>query len=208
MRSRLLLPALLAATLLGACSVVGGEAAPEPRYTTVQSVEPFEVRDYPALHVVRTTMADGSRDGFGRLFDYISGANTQSDKIAMTAPVLQTEGEKIAMTAPVLQTTGSETRDMIFVLPDPLTAETAPVPTDPTVSLDTIPPRRVAVITFSGRLEDEAVAEKRAELEAWMAAQGLTPIGPAESAGYNPPWTIPALRRNEVLIPIDPATGG
>lgn len=194
------------ALALGACSVVGGEAAPEPSYTVVQSSEPFEVRDYPPLAVVRTAMEDGTSGGFGKLFDYISGANTRSDKIAMTAPVLRTGGEKIAMTAPVLQT--GQGGDMIFVLPDPMTAETAPTPTDPAVSLDTIPARRVAVITFSGSLGDEAVAENREKLLAWMATRGLTQTGPAESAGYNPPWTVPALRRNEVLIPIEGPPGG
>ncbi|MEM0988032.1 MAG: heme-binding protein [Pseudomonadota bacterium] len=202
--------AVLTTLALGACSVVGGEAAKEPPYTVVRADAPFEIRDYGELVIVKTAMQEGSRGAFGKLFDYISGANSGKREIAMTAPVLRTDqdqGAKIAMTAPVLQTRDGQ-GDMIFVLPEEFDAETAPLPTDPTVKLETIAPRRVAVVRFSGSMDDAAVAEQRAALLAWMDSQGLTPAGPAQSAGYNPPWTVPALRRNEVLVPIDPASGG
>ena len=197
--------ALLAVTLTSACSVFGGPAAPEPSYSVVHTEGPFEIRDYPALIVVATPMEDGSSDAFGRLFDYISGENAGDTKIAMTAPVLQSaeEGTEIAMTAPVLQSFGADgIREMVFVLTDGFTLETAPIPTNAKVRLARIPARRVATTRFSGRLRDAAVAENTKLLEAWIADQDLTPIGPPESAGYNPPWTLPPFKRNEVLIPI------
>ena len=185
-----------------ACSVVGSAAAPEPDYTVVSAQDPFEVRDYGALVVVKTSMADGSRAAFGRLFDYISGENQGARKIAMTAPVLNTaaEGTEIAMTAPVLQS-GEGDREMVFVLTDEFTPETAPLPSDPKVTLGAIAPRRVAVVRYAGSMKKRAPAEE-AKLRAWIDAKGLRAAGPAEVAGYNPPWTLPAHRRNEVLIPI------
>lgn len=208
MPSRLSLPIVAAAGLLGlaACSVVGGDAAPEPAFTVIRSEPPFEVRDYGGLVVAKTSMADGSRAAFGRLFDYISGENSGAREIAMTAPVLNaaegaaSEGTEIAMTAPVFQGTGDE-REMIFVLTDNFTFETAPAPIDPAVTLATIPPRRMAVAGYSGSLNDDAPASEAA-LRTWMSDNGLRPNGPAEVAGYNPPWTLPAYRRNEVLIPV------
>ncbi|MFO7919634.1 MAG: heme-binding protein [Nioella sp.] len=194
------------AGLLGvaACSVFGGAAAPEPDYDVILAEMPFELRDYGELVVATTPMTDGSGAAFGRLFDYISGANTGARDIAMTAPVLNTDaadGARIAMTAPVLQ--GREgAREMVFVLPDDMTPQTAPVPTDPRVSLATIPPRRVAVLRYSGFLSRRASTEE-ARLRDWLAGKGLRPTGPAEVAGYNPPWTLPAYRRNEVLIPVE-----
>lgn len=188
---------------MNACTVVGGDAAPEPAYTVVQSAEPFEVRDYGPLVVVKTGMNDGSRAAFGRLFDYISGENQGAREIAMTAPVLNAsseEGTEIAMTAPVFQSEG-EGREMIFVLTDNFTIDTAPVPNDPAVELATIPPRRMAVAQYSGSLNDDA-PEWEAKLREWMAGARLQATGPAETAGYNPPWTLPAYRRNEVLIPV------
>lgn len=189
---------------LTACSVFGSAAAPEPDYAVVLAEPPFELRDYGELVVVKTAMNDGSRAAFGRLFDYISGANTGARDIAMTAPVLNadtTDGDKIAMTAPVLQGR-KNAREMVFILPDAMTLETAPVPTDPGVSLDTIPPRRVAVVRYSGSMSGGAEAEE-ARLRDWIGRKDLTPAGPAEVAGYNPPWTLPPYRRNEVLIPVD-----
>ena len=191
------------ALVVTACSAFGGKAAPEPEFTTISKEAPFELRSYPKLVVVKTAMNDGTRGGFGRLFDYISGANGGKRKIAMTAPVLETEkGTEIAMTAPVLRNQAGAGQEMAFILPKEFTAETAPVPTDPAVKLDVIAPRSVAVISFSGVARDDDVAEARRKLEAWIAAKGLTATGPAELAQYNPPWTIPAMRRNEVLIPI------
>lgn len=189
---------------IAACSVFGSEAAPEPDYTVVLRDDPFEVRDYGGLVVAKTPMADGSRAAFGRLFDYISGENSGAREIEMTAPVLNTEraaGTRIAMTAPVLQS-GEGARDMVFILPARFTPETAPLPSDPDVTLASIAPRRVAVIRYSGSLDGNAPAEE-ARLREWMDARGLEPAGPAEVAGYNPPWTLPSHRRNEVLIPVE-----
>ncbi len=192
--------------LLGvaACSVFGSEAAPEPGFTPVLAEPPFEVRDYGPLVIAKTPMADGQNAAFGRLFGYISGKNKGARNIAMTAPVLKTDdaGMKIAMTAPVLQGTDGR-REMVFVLSDDLTIETAPLPTDPLVQLSVVPPRRVAVVRYSGSMDGEAGAEE-ARLRDWMQRNDLKPIGPAEVAGYNPPWTLPPFRRNEILIPIAP----
>ncbi len=187
-----------------ACSIFGSAAAPEPEYSVILLEPPFEVRDYGELVVVKTAMEDGSRAAFGRLFDYISGANAGEREIAMTAPVLNTDlsdGSKIAMTAPVLQSR-SGAREMVFVLPARMTRDAAPVPTDPAVTLDTIPPRRVAVVRYAGFMARNAVSEE-ARLRGWMADKNLTAQGAAEVAGYNPPWTLPPWRRNEVLIPIE-----
>lgn len=213
--------ALVAVLLTGACSVFGGQAAPEPAYEVELSAPPFEVRRYAALTIARTSV-DGSYDGaistgFGRLFDYISGANGGTREIAMTAPVLTAEetdggGTRISMTAPVLTepageatgTPGARARWTIaFVLPDDLTADTAPVPTDPEVEIATIPGQRVAVVRFSGWFGDAAIAENRARLLDWMTSRDLAPSGPWRAAGYNPPWTLPWLRRNEVIIPVE-----
>ena len=189
-------------SVLSACSITGSAAAPEPGYTVISSEGDIQIRDYKELVVVRTPM-DGK--AFSRLFDYISGSNTGSRKIAMTAPVLQSEeGDKIAMTAPVLETSvDGKAREMFFILPDEMSFESAPLPSDPAVTLDTIPARRVASITFNGRLTDNNIAEHRQQLDRWIAEKELVVLGPTESAGYNPPWTLPTYRRNEVLVPIE-----
>lgn len=203
-RSITLASALVVSLAMTGCSVFGAKAAPEPEFTQISKEAPFEVREYPELVLVKTSMSSEEDDAFMRLFRYISGANEGNREIAMTAPVLENpEGTEIAMTAPVLQnTTLGEPSEMAFILTADFTSETAPIPTDPAVKLDVIPSRRVAVVTFSGRANAQDFATHRAKLEAWIADSGLTAAGPAELAQYNPPWTVPALRRNEVLIPL------
>lgn len=198
--------ALAGALALGGCSVFGGPAAPEPEYSVVLSDPPYEIRDYPALVLVKTPVGGDDNAAFRRLFAYISGRNGGAREIAMTAPVLQSEGERteIAMTAPVLMSGADDSGEMAFILTDDFTLETAPVPADPAVTLGTLPARRVAVITFNGWALDRTVAKHRRMLQDWVDARSLTAISPPETAQYNPPWTLPTFRRNEVQIPIAP----
>ncbi|MGF1553552.1 MAG: heme-binding protein [Paracoccaceae bacterium] len=211
--------ALLGPLALAGCSVFGGQAAPEPEYDLVREDGAIEIRAYPELIVAKTTVAADSRDravgrGFNRLFDYISGANRAAEEIAMTAPVViddETEGgEEIPMTAPVVVDgpSAEEAEDgqgrwtTMFILPEGTSLDTAPRPTEEAVSLDTIPARQVAVIRFSGFLDDKSVAEQRRALDDWLERQGIAHTGAWRSAGYNPPWTLPWLRRNEVMVPL------
>ena len=202
---------VLPAALMGAgCSVFGGRAAPEPDHRVVVSEPPFEIRVYPPLTVALTT-AEGDwsgavRRGFGRLFDYIGGANVPAAEVPMTAPVLtEPRGRSIPMTAPVAATPDADAWQVMFVLPPEYTAATAPRPTDPAVDIATLPARRMAVVRFSGFLDDDSIAEARDRLAAWLADRPEEPAGPWQAAGYNPPWTLPWLRRNEVMVPV---TGG
>jgi hypothetical protein len=106
------------------------------------------------------------------------------------------------MTAPVT-TEGSGNRwRMHFVMPSKYTMATLPVPTDPRVTLREVPPRQVAARTFSGFVTEARVSAETEALRAWMIERGLQADGPAQLARYNPPWSIPFLRRNEILIPV------
>ena len=194
-----------------ACSVFGGRAAEEPPHETLVRHPPYEIRRYGPVVVARTTV-DAPYDealstGFSRPFDYISGANLPAGggggaEIEMTAPVITERAAEIAMTAPVLTegAEGSGPVTVAFVLPEDFTLATAPRPTDPEVGLAEIPARRVGVIEFSGFLSEENIAEARARLDAWLAARGDAHEGDWQAAGYNPPWTLPWLRRNEVIV--------
>ncbi|MEM1422287.1 MAG: heme-binding protein, partial [Pseudomonadota bacterium] len=88
------------------------------------------------------------------------------------------------------------------VMPERFDMQTLPTPEDARVKLQETPARRVAAIRFSGWAGDDDLAEKEAELRTWMATQGFEPVGQAEWAFYNPPWTLGPWRRNEVLIEV------
>jgi hypothetical protein len=143
------------------------------------------------------------REGFEILADYIFGNNTFNKNIEMTAPVTNELSEKMAMTAPVLQEQHMDKWKVRFVMPKKYSFETLPKPNSKKVTLIPLPARRFAVIRFSGLADNESIKLHTEELKAYIVAEKLNPIGGTVLAFYNPPWTIPFLRRNEVMIEVD-----
>jgi len=194
-------------------------AVEEPAFELIDKAEPFEIRQYRPF-VVAETFVDGDLDaasnaGFRLIADYIFGNNLAvsgkpgdktNEKIAMTAPVAaEPVSEKITMTAPVLaepQTAGmNASRWRIhFVMPARYTLATLPKPLNPAVMLRAVPEQRFAVLVFSGLAGADKVQSKSEELLAWVRQRGLKTRGTVQLARYNPPWTLPFFRRNEVMV--------
>ncbi len=193
------------------CSVVGIRTVDEPAFTVLMQEGSFAVRQYEEIVIAETTVADedykeAGSIAFRRLFRYISGDNVNGKEIAMTAPVFadkEEDGEKIAMTAPVLAEQQTAGWRYAFVLPDDFDLASAPKPTDPKVVLSVIPKKKVAVIRYAGRWQEAIMREKAAELSKFIEKNGLKPVSTPRSARYDPPWTIPFLRRNEVMIDVE-----
>ncbi len=205
---------MLKRSLLGLIVILSLQGGPavaveEPAFQVVQQDGAVEVRDYPALVVAEVTVTGDQKEagnkGFRLLAGYIFGGNRKTQSIAMTAPVVeQRTGEKIAMTAPVSQTELAGEWVVRFTMPSGYALETLPKPNDARVRLRRTLPSRFAVIRFSGLARPDDVAAKTEELSAWIRRRALRPTGPASLAQYNPPWTLWFLRRNEVMIPIEP----
>ena len=186
-------------------------ATEEPPFKLVAEDGAFSVRDYPALVVAEVTVSgtqdEASSAGFRLLAGYIFGGNTPGERIAMTAPVVQSPraGEKIAMTAPVMQTSDGGQWSVRFVMPAGYTLQTLPKPKDARVKLLDVPPSRMAVVRFSGLANAPDVERQTALLREFIARKKFRVAGPASLARYNPPWTLWFMRRNEVMIPLDAA---
>jgi hypothetical protein len=160
-------------------------------YTVLDSDGPFEIREYPDLIVATTNMKSelqGDDGSFMRLLRYISGANDQETKIAMTTPVF-------------MDAEAGETQvQMGFVIPKKVTEQRIPTPSNDDVRIRKRFGGRFAVIRFSGRIKGESYENGENRLRNWMNDRGLVGDGDAEFAGYDPPWTPGPLRRNEILI--------
>ena len=184
-------------------------AVEEPPFTTVLSDGAFEIRDYPGLIVAEVTVTgeqkEAARKGFRLLAGYIFGGNRRRESIAMTAPVAQQpDGEKIPMTAPVTQVQDGGTWTVRFTMPRAYSLASLPEPNDPKVQLKPLPPARFAVLRFSGLARAADVAAKTETLRATLRSRGLRAAGPVTLAQYNPPWTLWFMRRNEVMVPLEP----
>jgi hypothetical protein len=181
-----------AVMFLAGCSVFGKSDVEITPYDILEKGEQFEVRHYESLILVTTPMKNSNekKSPFYKLFNYISGENDQQKEIKMTAPVFMDQKDGM-------------TETMSFVMPNDFSFKTTPVPIDQAINIEEINDYTVATIKFSGRLSQENIVEHQKILDNWIAAKKYKVIGQPKTAGYNPPFTIPALRRNEILVPIE-----
>ncbi len=197
---------LLALLALFVWSIMGSRVE-QPQYTVVTAHNAIEIRDYPSL-IVAEVETSGEREaainqGFHLLAKYIFGGNTSQTKVAMTAPVTQQLNEKIAMTAPVTQQSSESGKWKVhFTMPAKYTLASLPEPNNALVQLKEVAAKRYAVIRFSGFATQTKINKQQQLLESFIQQQDLEPIAKPIYAFYNPPWTLPFLRRNEVMIEI------
>lgn len=193
-------------TVLVGCVLLGPlmSNVEQPNYEIESSLDSYEIRRYDPMIVAEVSL-NGSREesisaGFRLLADYIFGNNIVEERIAMTAPVQQERSEKIAMTAPVQQQEVDGAWNVRFIMPSQYSMETLPKPRNQRVALRQIPSKRYVVITFSGTNSDANIKKNEQRLKAYIEANALQTVGSPKYAFYNPPWTLPFLRRNEILI--------
>jgi SOUL heme-binding protein len=194
-------------------SIVGvRDGTEEPSYTVEKVTSGVEIRHYGSRVAAETTIAADEvaarSGGFRRLAGYIFGGNHVHEKIAMTAPVSQQDGalrgDEISMTTPVSESAGSEGEWVIrFFMPAGKSIKSLPKPNDRAVRLVTVPAETVAVRRFSGSTSPRAVASQTAELMRTLRKTGFESIGASAAWFYDPPWTIPIMRRNEIAIPVE-----
>ncbi|RAV10662.1 heme-binding protein [Mycolicibacterium sp. GF69] len=178
----------------------------EPHYLATKLTDRVEIRRYgPRVAAETTVSADEDRArniGFRRLANYIFGGNHRDETIAMTAPVGQQSREKIAMTAPVVQAADGEHSTIRFYMPSKWTLDTLPAPDDEKVRLVTVPGETVAVLRFSGDRSPRAITDRTRELSETLRVNEVEVVGAPQSWFYDPPWTLPFRRRNEIAIPV------
>lgn len=196
----------------GAGTIVGlRHGTEEPRFTVERRVGDVEIRRYGSRIAAETTIdaneEKARNEGFRRLAGYIFGGNRTKTKIAMTAPVAQANtSQKIAMTAPVsAQRSGTGQWVIRFFMPSEHTLDTLPVPNDERVRLVEVPGERVAVLRFSGNYSPEIIAMRTDELLETLQDSGIKAVGEPFAWFYDPPWTIPFRRRNEVVVSLGQA---
>lgn len=212
MKHPTILTNLLFGLLIGPLSTETLMATEEPKFETLRQENKIEIRRYVPV-IVAETIVDGDMDGassrgFQLIAGYIFGNN---ERIAMTVPVVaepQGSAEKITMTVPVsIEPQNTEDNKMAgaqrwrihFVMPSQYTLATLPKPLNPQVQLREIPAKTFAALTYSGINTESSVQKNTEQLLNWLKIQNIETIGQPQLARYNPPWTLPFFRRNEIL---------
>jgi len=202
---------LLFSLLLAVAPVAA--AIEEPKFELLSREGDMEVRRYAntivAEVVVGGDLETASNRGFRLVAGYIFGGNRAVSQVS-AAP----SPEKIAMTAPVVAVPedrrsleGANRWRVQFVMPSKYTMATLPQPNNPAVTLREIPGQRVAAVRFSGFMSEAKVEAKAQELLAWLGKRGLKTVGAPRLLRYDPPWTLPFMRRHEVVFDLEPTAG-
>lgn len=190
---------------MSSCSLFGIQSEEGPNYQVLRKKGDFEIRKYESYIVAKTTV-EGSYDNasevaFKRLAGYIFGKNRNDKKLSMTSPVKVEQSKEIAMTSPVKVSSKDDGYTMSFFMPSKYKMSELPTPLDDRVKLEKVKSKTVATHRFTWLSSKKRNDKKAQELRRWLntvkeykAKQGYT------YAGYNPPWTIPFLKRNEIHI--------
>jgi hypothetical protein len=161
-----------------------------PKYSLVMKDGPLEVRLYePALAASVVSSDDNS--GFRKIFGFISGDNSSNKSISMTVPVRKEDLDE------------SASSKLSFFMPSEFDASNLPKPSDTRVRVESYEGGLYGSVRFSGSSSDRVVERKLAELHEWVESLGYRPSGTWYLDRYDPPWTLPFLRRNEVIVRLD-----
>lgn len=164
----------------------------QPSYKIIKKIEKVEIREYPACITAKTELPVNDRNAaFGRIAGYIFGRNKEGEKIPMTAPVIMSSSKK----------TGKFT--MRFIMPKKYSIKSLPKPNSKEVIIEKIPKRKLAVLGFSGFMSDSSIKEKTDRLIEVLNKSKVKYKKEPFFMGYNPPWTLPFFRRNEVAVEVD-----
>ena len=162
-------------------------ATEEVKFDIVHENEIYEIRKY-SERLVAQTINDKDSGTFRKLFNYISGDNNSSKKIEMTTPVTQMKKNNVSF--------------MQFYLPSEFNKKTTPVPTNSDVEIMLMQEGYFAVIRYSGRSSDKNFIKYSKVLREKLLEDKILINGFAIKATFNPPWTLPLFRRNEVMFNI------
>jgi hypothetical protein len=185
-------------------------ATEEPEFTLISQENAIEVREYKPKIIARVEVEgdfdDASSKGFKLLADYIFGNNLlngESQKISMTAPVEMTPlAEDIVMTSAIMKGEANHKWQVNFVMPKEYKLDSLPRPNNEQVKIIEIPKEKYAVIVFSGLVRDSSYTEKAQLLNDFIMTNNMTQLEAIKIARYNPPWTLPFFRRNELMAKI------
>ncbi|KAJ3232682.1 hypothetical protein HDU81_002784 [Chytriomyces hyalinus] len=173
--------------------IFGGVNVETPAFTLLHQASEYQVRRYPAAVVIKTPMAEGNTgSSFRALAGFIFGKNQD----ASVAPV-----KPIAMTAPVVSTKN----EMAFILPKEYDSiDKVPTPiTSSGVKVEEQQSCDMAVLPFTG----DGWSQYNGKLEELKNALNRDQIAFNESSAvlnqFNPPWTLPFMRTNEVAVKLD-----
>ena len=186
-------------------------ATEEPEFKLISEDGEFQIREYDPKIIAQVEVEgdfdEASSRGFKLLADYIFGNNLldgASKKISMTTPVeMSPMAENLLMTSSILDDQVNNKWSINFIMPQEFSLDTLPKPNNSQVNIIEVPKEKYAVILFSGLIRESSYAEKVELLSNYLEENSFKQKSAIKIARYNPPWTLPFFRRNELMVRID-----
>lgn len=181
----------------------------EPKYSIISQEKTYEIREYSPYIVAEVevfwSQQEALNNGFRLLAGYIFGWNTSKASISMTTPVIDTKtNESIKMTTPVIDIKWANSSHTVqFTMPSEYTLETLPTPDDERVKLHEISTSKIAALRFTGWVTEKKSEQKIEKLRTLLLQDGFSIEWNFSLAQYNPPFSFPFMRRNEILVGIE-----
>ena len=164
----------------------------EPEYKLLDKLNNIEIREYSSYVVARTSLNIQQKEDnnmFRTLASYIFGGNENNESIPMTAPV----------------TTYGDDKDyhMIFYMLDADSPGDLPNPNGQQIQFEDFNLGKCAVISFSWFTSKNRVQYYTELLKDYISKNDLIEQSPFMINRYDPPWKLPFLRRNEILVKVN-----
>ncbi|MBN2558696.1 MAG: heme-binding protein [Clostridia bacterium] len=158
-----------------------------PDYKVLVKDGDFEIREYMDFYIVEYDNDDdpGIQRGFGTLFSYISSDNKENQKIRMTVPVIE---EMV-----------QDRKKMAFVVPGKF-GDKIPEPNNRNLNVRKFNKGMFAAIRYSGFSNKQKEEGMKKKLSEWLVSRGYGELSNYMLAFYNAPFSLPMLRRNEILV--------
>ncbi|KGN59135.1 heme-binding-like protein At3g10130, chloroplastic [Cucumis sativus] len=188
------------------------------KFKVLSRRDEYEIREVEPYFIAETTMPGksgfdfgGASQSFNVLAAYLFGKNKAREKMEMTTPVLtsqyKSDGEKMDTTTPVItkNVDGKDQWKMSFVIPSKY-GQNFPVPQDTSVRIQEVPRKILAVVAFSGFVTDDEVKKRESRLRDALKNDKEFQVKAGsfvEVAQYNPPFTLPFQRRNEIALEVE-----
>ena len=167
----------------------------QPKYTVIKKENNLEIRRYAKI-LTSSVEVEGDqyyalRKGFQPLVRYIGAKERDSEKISMTAPVIQSVNEE------------NEKWTISFAMPSKYSLDNLPQPENNNIYFQEIEPSLAAVIRFNGKADEKLLNLKTDILMRWIEFKGYAKLSRPKFLFYNDPTTPGFLRRNEVMILVE-----
>ena len=175
-----------------AAMLISKDIYKEPKFELLERYGNIEIREYSNYIVAKNTILKTDNDIESNMFrvlaSYIFGNNENNESLAMTAPVTTFQE--------------NDKHHMVFYMLDAKKIDDLPKPINSQISFENFYLNKCAVISFSWFVNERTINKYQKKLKRFLNQKKYTPTSTFMINRYDSPWTLPFLRRNEILVKI------